>query len=489
MHFRWLLSALLLTSSGMAADQPQWGQAWTRNLVSAETGLPDGFDPETRQNVKWVADLGTQSHSTPIVAGGRIYIGTNNQKPRDPRHEGDRGVFLCLDEKDGHLLWQLAVPKMEDDQYLDWPETGMSSEATVEGDRVYTVTNRGEVVCLDAQGMANGNDGWQGEGRHMALRGEPAMIPGPLDADVLWILDMMEACGIYLHDGAHSSILIQGDRLYVNTGTGVDNTHRVIRKPDAPSLIVVDKKTGKYLARENEKIGPNIFHATWSAPSSAEIGGKPAIFFCGGNGMTYAFEPLTQNSPDGGTASLTKLWQYDMDPEGPKTQVHRFTTIKQEGPSNIYGMPVVADEKLFIAGGGDLFWGKTESWLKCVDPRNGKEIWSQPLGKHTFSTAAVHAGLVYVTDTDGTVHCLAEKTGDPIWTHGMDGQFWASPMVADGKIFLGTRKGNFAILAEGREKKVLFNTELKSPISATVTVANGTVYLATMKQLWALALP
>jgi outer membrane protein assembly factor BamB len=202
--------------------------------------------------------------------------------------------------------------------------------------------------------------------------------------------------------------------------------------------------------------------------------------------MTYAFDPLEVLSPSGEVVKLTKRWQYDLDPTGPKTEVHRFTENKTEGPSNIYGMPVVADGKLFIAGGGDVFWGKTQSWLKCVDPREGKEVWSYALGKHTLTTVAVRDGLVYATDADGVVHCVDEKTGTVVWTHEMNGPFWASPMVADGKVYLGTRKGNFCVLATGREKKVLCNLELKSPISATTTVANGVVYVATMKQLWAL---
>src|SRR5947207_3031579 len=93
-----------------AADQPQWGQAWTRNMASAERGLPSSFDLETGKNIQWIAPLGTQTHSTPIVAGGRVFIGTNNEVPRDPREIGDLGILLCLDEKDGHFLWQLAVP-------------------------------------------------------------------------------------------------------------------------------------------------------------------------------------------------------------------------------------------------------------------------------------------------------------------------------------------------------------------------------------------
>ncbi len=107
------LLGLLAAASLPAADQPQWGQAWTRNMVSAERGLPDSFDLETGRNVKWSVPLGTHSHSTPVVAGGRIYLGTNNGAPRDPAQMGDRGVLLCLDEKDGQMLWQLVVPKRQ----------------------------------------------------------------------------------------------------------------------------------------------------------------------------------------------------------------------------------------------------------------------------------------------------------------------------------------------------------------------------------------
>ena len=60
------------------ADQPQWGQAWSRNLVSAERGLPAQFDPANGANIKWRAKLGTEAHSTPVISGGRVFIGTNN---------------------------------------------------------------------------------------------------------------------------------------------------------------------------------------------------------------------------------------------------------------------------------------------------------------------------------------------------------------------------------------------------------------------------
>ena len=103
-----LLSAFC-GSGVLAADQPQWGQAWTRNMVSGETGLPKTFDVKTGKNIKWVARLGSQSYSTPIVARGRVYVGANNDEPRDPKHLGDRGVFMCFDEQTGELFPFWAV--------------------------------------------------------------------------------------------------------------------------------------------------------------------------------------------------------------------------------------------------------------------------------------------------------------------------------------------------------------------------------------------
>lgn len=487
--------------SALAADQPQFGQAWSRNMVSPERGLPESFDPVTRRNVKWSAKLGTESHSTPVIAGGRVYIGTNNGDPRDARHQGDRGVLFCLDERDGRLLWQLVVPKREEDIYHDWPKSGISSPATVEGDRVYLVDNRGVVLCLDAHGLANGNDGpFRDEGAYLTPRGTnapPAPVqPGPLDADILWQFNLTTEAGIWSHDAAHSSILIHGDHLYLNTGTGVDNTHKKIRTPDAPSLVVLDKRTGRWLARDPDRIAPDIFHCTWASPSLGRLDGRDVLVFAAGNGIVYGFEPLAP-SPVVARApvEVRKLWQIDFDPGAPKTNVHRWNSNRRESPSNIYGMPVLHDGRLYVAGGGDWFWGKNEAWLRCYEPRGTGDVsaralrWSYPLGRHTMATPAVHDGLVYATDAQRMVHCVDAATGAPVWTHELKGELWASAFVADGKVYVGTRRGDFWVFAAGREKRVLGTIELGAPLSATAVAANGVLYVSTMKQLIAVAVP
>jgi outer membrane protein assembly factor BamB len=491
------LFAMCCIPSVPAADQPQWGQAWSRNMVSSEKGLPDSFDPKTGRNIKWSAELGTETHSSPVIAGGRVYIGTNNGNPRDPKHQGDRGVLMCFDERSGKFLWQLVVPKRDEDVYFDWPKSGISSPATVEGDRVYIVSNRGEAMCLDALGLANGNDGpFRSEGAHMTPRGSsPELIPGPLDGDIIWLFDLTEQAGIWSHDAAHSSILIDGDFLYLNSGTGVDNTHKRIRTPDAPSLVVLNKHTGKLVARDCEHIAPNIFHSTWCAPSLGVVNGRRLVFFGGGNGVLYAFEALdpgSANANDSEVAGLKKVWQFDFDPDAPKTNVHRFNSNRQESPSNFYGMPVFDHNRIYLPGGGDLWWGKNEAWLKCIDATRTGDIttngliWSYRLEKHVMGTPAVVNGLVFIADCGRKFHCVDAETGQTCWTHDINGEAWASPLVADGKVYLGTRSGSFYIFEAKREKHLLSSCELGQPISATAAAANGALFVATMNRLYAL---
>ena len=61
----------------------------------------DQLSPDVAKSLKWVVKLGSQSYGNPTVAGGRVYVGTNNDSPRDPKYQGDRGVLICFDEQSG----------------------------------------------------------------------------------------------------------------------------------------------------------------------------------------------------------------------------------------------------------------------------------------------------------------------------------------------------------------------------------------------------
>jgi len=492
-----LLGMLVVGALAGAADRPQWQQRHTRNGVSQEKGLPERFDPATGQNIKWTARLGSQTWATPVIADGRVFIGTNNESPRDPRHKGDRGVLLCLSEEDGRFLWQLVVPKLGPDPHLDWPRAGIVSSPSVEAGRVYVVSNRGEVICLDIDGQADGNDGpYVDEGRHLAIGNKggkdlPPFEVTDIDADIIWLFDIPNQAGTWPHDAAHSSILIDGDFLYVNTSNGVDRTHRQVKRPDGPSLIVLDKKTGRLLARDPLRIGPRIFHSTWSSPALGVVNGRKLIFFGGGDGVVYAFEALGSSRPEGKVQTLKLVWRFDCDPTAPKENIHEYLRNRQVSPSNIKGMPVFHDGRVYVAYGGDIWWGKEKAWLKCIDATQKDDIttsglvWSCQLSKHCCSTPAIYQGLVFITDCGRMIRCIDAETGEVHWSYQAKGDIWASPLVADGKLYVGTRRGEFLVFAADKDKRLISSVELDSPTASTPVAANGVLYVATMRTLYA----
>jgi outer membrane protein assembly factor BamB len=524
---------MMPTCAARAADQPQWGEKLSRNMISQEKGLPETFDPATGLNVKWSVELGTETYSTPVVAGGRVLIGTNNDRPRDPRHKRDCGVLMCFDEKDGAFQWQLAVPKLGPSPYLDWPHTGLVSPCTVEGDCVYLVTNRNEVMCLDLKGMSDGNDGpYRDEGRHMAgPDGEPEPVDST-DADILWLFDMDRELGVHQHDAAHCSVLLDGRCLYVCTSNGVDDTHKGFPSPDAPSLVVLSKISGRLVAWDDEHMGRRTIHCTWSSPSMGEVNGRRLVFFGGGDGVCYAFEAIWQDgfgrsgpapqrqkdqmppllptpqwwdtapapaAPEelyirrGRHGKLKCVWRFDCDPAAPRENVLSYQDNRREGPSNITGMPVFHQNRVYVAAGGDLWHGKPQAWLKCIDAtgtgditKTG-EVWSYPLERHCMSTPAIWNGLVFIGDCGRKIHCVDAQTGRGYWTHEARGEVWASPLVADGRVYVATRAGELIVLAASKEKRLIASVRLDGPLNGCPVAANGTLYVTTMTRLYAIA--
>ena len=500
-------SALLGCGLGLQAqDWPQWGGLTVhRNMYSPAKGLPDRFDPgkfkrgteevdlATTKNVKWVAKLGTQSYGNVTVAQGRVFVGTNNESPRDPKHQGDRSILMCFDEKTGEWLWQLVVPKLKSGKVNDWEGLGLLSSPTVEGDRVYLVTSRCEVLCLDIQGMANGNDGpYKDEAKYMVLdTGKPPIEPGPKDADIIWRYDMMDELGVFPHNASNCSVLILGGILYTCTSNGQDWTHSNIPSPLSPSFIALDKKTGELLGEDDAHIGPHIFHGQWSSPSAGLVNGKPLIFFGGGDGICYAFEPVPVK--DGDTKVLKKAWWYDCVP--PAYKVKDGKPIKYPdpgGPSEINATPVFYKNRVYVAIGQDPEHGEGVGNLTCIDATKTGDVtatakvWSYDKIHRSISTVSIDpdTGLLFLGDFSGYLHCLDAETGALYWTYDMKAHMWSSTLVADGKIYVGDEDGDLVVLAASKEKTVLSEVNLNAPVYSTPVVANGALYVASNTHLY-----
>ena len=494
---------LAIQAGARAADQPQWGQPETFNMVSAEKNLPTDFDPGqkdpktgeivpgTTRNVKWTARLGNQTYGTPVVAGGKVFVGTNNDAPRDERNQGDRGVLMCFDEATGRFLWQLVVPKLSRIKWADWRYIGITSPPVVEGNRAYLISNRGEVLCLDTEGMANGNDGpVVDETRLLAVDGMPPLEPSPHDADILWRFDMVDETGAEPHNAASGSVLVVGNLLYVCTANGVEWTHDHIVNPQAPSVIVLDKRTGKLVAKDNFGIGPDIIHGQWSSPSLGRSNGRTLGFFASGSGVLYAFEPFNPEAAGPLPGLLKNVWHFNGHP---LAQTQDVVPIDHQHDSTSYeviGIPVFHQGYVYTIFTQEPYHRMKPGRLVCVkvdgsgDVTRSAAVWSYDAIGSSSSTVSVADGLVYAAGFDGRLHCLDALTGKPYWVHQADAPIWASTMVADGKVYVGTGKSTLWILEAGKELKVINRIRLPDILHITPVAANGRLYLATYKNLF-----
>ncbi len=513
----WLGASTAFTAA--AADWPQWGGAPARNMYCPATGLPDHFLPQRNgeiklkpgteevdgagiKNLKWVAKLGSQSYGNVTVAGGRVFIGTNNDPPRDPRFQGDRSILLCFDEKTGQMLWHLVVPKLASGKVNDWENLGILSSPTVEDNRVYLVSNRGEVLCLDAAGMANGNDGpYKDEAKYVVQdvvldRGKPTerpappIEPGPTDADILWRYDMIDELGVFPHNASDCAPLIVGDLVYVCTSNGQDWTHSNIPSPNAPSLIALDKRTGAFLAEDDAHVGPHIFHGLWCSPSTGSVNGRPLIIWGGGDGFCYAFD--AKPVKEGDSTYLKTVWKYDCNPPERKVNdaAHKYPAA--DGPSEINATPVFWKNRVYAVVGQDPEHGEGVGNLSCIDATKTGDvtqtakIWNYDKIHRSLSTPSITPdGLLFVGDFSGYLHCLDAETGKVYWVHDLKAHMWGSTMVADGKVYAGDEDGDLIVFAASKEKKILSTTNVGSAIYGTPVIANGVIYVQSNTHLFA----
>ncbi len=443
-------------------DWPMWGNTLTRNMVSDATGLPAEWDTDTGLNVKWVAALGSASYGNPVVADGKIFIGTNNELMRAPDVAGDKGIVMAFRESDGKFLWQMVHDKLESGQVNDWPFQGICSSPTVDGDRLYYVSNRGEVVALDTEGFLDGeNDGLFTD----------EVRAGEVDGDVVWSFDMIGQLDVFPHNMTSSSPAVYEDLVIVNTSNGRDEEGH-LPSPHAPDLIALDKHTGELVWRASP-LGEQILHGQWSSPAVAEIDGVMQVVIGQGDGWVRGFEVTTGSM----------LWEFDTNPidaEYPRTR------------NNIISTPVIWENKVFVANGQDPENGEGRGRLHAIDATQRGNVtesglvWRVEEIRRSLSTAAIHDGLLYLADFSGFFRCFDVSTGEEVWMYDTFAAVWGSPLVADSKVYLGDEDGDVIVLRVGREMEELAEMNLGSSIYGAPVVANGVLYINTRSELYAL---
>lgn len=491
-----------------SGDWSMWGGDPSRNMVNSTTGISLDFeaaeDAKDGKNILWTATLGSQTYGNPIVAGGKVFVGTNNGGEYRENHKGDRGCVLCFNEEDGKFLWQLTREKLPQGRVNDWPEQGICSTPCIEDGRLYVATNRCELMCIDVEGFHDGEN--NGPYKDEADTEE-------LDADIVWSLDMIEELGVFPHNLATSSPVIHGDLILLVTSNGVDEAHLEVPSPRAPCFIAVNKKTGEVVWEDNspalDSKAPapfnNILHGQWGSPAIGEVNGKAQVFMPGGDGVLYSYD----------VESGELIWWFDLNPKDSAWE------LGGRGTRNaIISTPVFKDGSIVLAVGQDPEHGEGVGHLFRIDATkkgdvspmiadgesykenpNSGQIWHYGgvdedgsvtgeenglIFRRTISTVAISDGLVYAPDLSGFLHCIDFKTGKQKWVFDTFAAVWGSPMVIDGHVLLGDEDGEMIILKAGDKLEEVATKTFNSSIYSTPTIANGRMYVSDRSRLYAI---
>jgi outer membrane protein assembly factor BamB len=489
-----------LASTALAEDWPMWGRTYERRMNSSEKNAPTEWDVEANKNVKWSAQLGSQSYANPVIAGGLIFQGTNNEAKRDPKHKGDASCLMIFRESDGKFLYQRVSEKLPAGRVVDWPYQGICSTGVAEGDFFWYCTSRCEVVCLDVSPLRKGE-------------GDPKEV---------WVNDMMETLAVFPHNMTSCSPLIYEDYIYVITGNGVDESHKNVPSPKAPAVVCFEKKTGKVVWSDNSP-REGILHGQWASPTLATVNGVTQIICPLGDSWVRSFEYKTGKL----------LWQFDTNI---KDSV--YPTTRNE----LIATPLVVDNLMYIATGQDPEHGEGPGRLWCVDISKGKEgadislekevagavkpkpgdellapadqgrthkgepnpysavVWqfaqvkAEPGVKiarkdkmnRSISTASLADGILYQPDFSGFLHVFDAKTGERLWVYDTEAAIWGSPLIADGKVYVCNEEGSVVIFKHGRKMEKIAENNLGSASYCSPVFANQTLYVTNREKLFAI---
>lgn len=416
MDFRgaFLLAATAGLAAAAAAEEwPEW-RGPRRDGTSQETGLPVKWS-ET-ENVAWKTPIPGKGHSSPVVWGDKVFVTT--AEPKELRR-----ILLCLDARDGKLLWSrdVLVAPLERINSLN---SYASSTPATDGRNVFVAFQDRDKMFVASYDF-DGNKLWeQRPGRFFAAHG---------------------FC---------SSPLLHGDLVILNG----DQDSR----PKAPAYIVaLDKATGeqRWLAPR-----PNGVRS-YVPPVIIEAAGRKQLVLSGSQ-CVAAYEPDTGKQlwlVDGPTEQMAAslvMTQGILFVTGGYPTLH-LMGIRPDGAGNVtkshvvwheaknpkavsyVPSPLACKDWFFVASDGVVGGG---SHLSCLEAKTGKVLWMEKLGRHQSASPVLAEGLIYLPDDDGITHVVrAGPQFELVARNPIGDQCFASFAVSRGRIFIRSLRSLWCI--------------------------------------------
>ena len=390
-----LLIALLWSGEVTRADDWPQFRGPSGQGVSSEAGLPLAWS-ESR-NIVWKAPVPGRGWSSPVVAGGRVWLTTSISE------KGASLRAMAFDVATGREAVNVEVVRLRNADLTNPKNSHASPTPIVEGDRVYVHFGAQGTAALTTSGEIVWKARFPYESQH-GNGGSPVLY-----GDLL----------IFSCDGSPEAFVVALDK---RTGKVRWKTSRrdpadqaystplVIRVGDRDQLVSV----GAYRATAYDPLtGKEI----WRVGYADGFSNVPRPVF--GHGLVYIATGFQQPS----------LLAVRADGAGDVTKTHIAWTLKRGAP--LTPSPLLVGDELFVVNDGGI--------ASCLDAKTGATHWVQRIGG-AFSASPVFAdGRVYFLSEEGTSTVLAAgKEFRKLAESTLDGAILASMAVSERSIFIRT---------------------------------------------------
>jgi len=421
---RLIVSALLLAAAAplRAEDWPCW-RGPRLDGSSAETNLPLKWT--ATQNLAWKTPIPGVGHSSPVVCGDRVFLTTCLLKEQER-------VLLCLDRRDGRVLWQRTVLESP----LE-PKHGLNSYASstpaTDGQHVWVsfVRLRPKTSEDGPPSKPNGKS-----------RVPPDLVPEMVvtcftaDGDKVW---ERVPGRFYSTHGYCSSVIPYKDTIIVNGDQDAE-----------AYLVALDKATGAERWRVDR---PNRTRS-YCAPLILQAAGKTQMVLTGSMCVT-SYDPDTGKLLwiiDGPTEQYVASPVYA---EGLIFITAGFPTyhnmaIRPDGAGNVSKTHVAWHENKVtpreaayvpspVAAGSQFYVITDKGFLNAFDAKSGKRLYKEQLGVHHSGSPVVAGGYLYLTDDEGITYVIkASRELEVVSRNPLGERCFSSPAVAQGQLFIRT---------------------------------------------------
>lgn len=398
--------------------------------ISDAKGIPATWADE---DYAWKAKLPGMGHSSPVVWGSRLFVTCGDPKTATR-------MLLCLDAATGKTLWRRDFPAKPFRQHGDNAYASASPAADADG--VVISLSTPDEVALAALDNA-GNEVWR--------RGL-----GP------WIGNHGTGVSPIIEDGLVILANEQEDPRLIPSMYGSKPT----LPPGKSFVAALDRKTGetRWQAERVTKISPYSTPCVWRPP-----GGRPELVL---SSMAHGISALD-------LATGETNWEL-----GNLFRDRCVGSPILAAPADAGGLPLAIASYGTGTSGALMAAVRAGSRARGIEP---KLAWQLKGPVPLVPTPIVKDGWLYLWFDNGTVACHKAETGEMAWRDKLPAPFYGSPVWADGRLYCISKAGEVFVVAASPEKfELLGRVPLGEPSFATPAVANGTMFLRTRTQLFAL---